>query len=240
MHLHTRRSISILCKWPPGVHLHTRWSVSILCKWPPVVQVNTRWSLTENTIPDSVSVFSVSDHPVCTCTPDGLLVFSASGRQVCKCTPDSHLQRILCHSSILCKWMSIVQLHTRRSLTENTIPDAVSVFSVSDYLMCTCTPDGLLVFSASDCQVCTCTPDSHLQRILCYISILCKWTSVVQLQTRRSLTENTTSDAALIQFDLLMMNRELLETCTDRIIIINLIYNCASSWSFTQSYQDVR
>jgi len=295
VHLHTRRSISILCKWPPGVHLHTRWSVSILCKWPPVVQVNTRWSLTENTIPDSVSVFSVSDHPVCTCTPDGLLVFSASGRQVCKCTPDSHLweyytrcyssilckwtsvvqlhtrqsltentipdavsvfsasgrqvckctpdshlQRILCHSSILCKWMSIVQLHTRRSLTENTIPDAVSVFSVSDYLMCTCTPDGLLVFSASDCQVCTCTPDSHLQRILCYISILCKWTSVVQLQTRRSLTENTTSDAALIQFDLLMMNRELLETCTDRIIIINLIYNCASSWSFTQSYQDVR
>jgi len=41
-------------------------------------------------------------------------------------------------------------------------------------------------------------------------SILCKWPSGVH--TRRSLTENTIPDV-LIQFDLLMMSTELLETC---------------------------
>jgi len=33
------------------------------------------------------------------------------------------------------------------------------------------------------------------------------------LRTVRSLTENTISDAVLIQFDLLMISKELLETC---------------------------
>ena len=33
------------------------------------------------------------------------------------------------------------------------------------------------------------------------------------VHTERSLTENTIPDAVLIQFDLLMMSTELLETC---------------------------
>jgi len=35
----------------------------------------------------------------------------------------------------------------------------------------------------------------------------------VQVHIGRSLTENTIADAVLIQFDLLMMSTELLETC---------------------------
>ena len=92
---YTRFCISILCKWLSSMHLHTIWSISIPCKWPSGVHLHTRWSLTENTIPDAVSVFSVSDREVCTCTPDNLLVFSVSDHQVCICTPDGHLQRIL-------------------------------------------------------------------------------------------------------------------------------------------------
>ena len=37
--------------------------------------------------------------------------------------------------------------------------------------------------------------------------------SFLNLHTGRSLTENTILDAVLIQFDLLMMSTELLETC---------------------------
>jgi len=44
-----------------------------------------------------------------------------------------------------------------------------------------------IVFSVSDCLVC--------------------------MHTKQSLTENTITDAVLIQFDLLMMSTELLETC---------------------------
>jgi len=36
---------------------------------------------------------------------------------------------------------------------------------------------------------------------------------LLNLHTGRSLTENTISDDVLIQFDLLMMSTELLETC---------------------------
>jgi len=36
---------------------------------------------------------------------------------------------------------------------------------------------------------------------------------LLNLHTGRSLTENITPDAALTQFDLLMMSTELLETC---------------------------
>jgi len=50
-----------------------------------------------------------------------------------------------------------------------------------------------IVFSVSDRPVCRCTP--------------------VQVHTGRSLTENTIPDAVLIQFDLLMMGTDLLETC---------------------------
>jgi len=37
---------------------------------------------------------------------------------------------------------------------------------------------------------------------------------IMQVHTGRSLTESTTPDVVLIQFDLLMMSTVLLETCT--------------------------
>ena len=56
--------------------------------------------------------------------------------------------------------------------------------------------------------------------------------------TGRSLTVNTVPDAVLIQFDLLMMSTQLLETCVEAYNNRSIIYrNCASSWSFTESYQ---
>jgi len=38
--------------------------------------------------------------------------------------------------------------------------------------------------------------------------------TLLNIHTRRSLTENTIPDAVLIHFDLLMMSIVLLETCT--------------------------
>jgi len=60
-----------------------------------------------------------------------------------------------------------------------------------------------IVFSVSDRPACKlCTPDGQLQRILHQ-----------SVHTGPSLPENTIPDAVLIQFDLLMMSTELLETC---------------------------
>ena len=42
--------------------------------------------------------------------------------------------------------------------------------------------------------------------------------ATLSLHTGRSLTENTTPDAVLIQFNLLMMSTELLETCKGKAV----------------------
>ena len=56
------------------------------------------------------------------------------------------------------------------------------------------------VFSVSDRPVCSLRMSSFKEFLL-------------NLHTGRSLTENTIQDAVLIQSDLLMMSKELIETC---------------------------
>jgi len=79
----------------------------------------------------------------------------------------------------------LLNLHTKRSLTENTIPDAVLV------------QFNLLMMSTVMLKTCRLRRNQFL----------------LNLHTGRSLTESTILDAVLIQFDLLMMSTVLLETC---------------------------
>ena len=62
--------------------------------------------------------------------------------------------------------------------------------------------------------------------------LVCK----LHLHTGCSLTESTIPDAVLIQFNLLMMSTVLLETCRGLRYKRFIQRNCASSWSFTESY----
>ena len=111
-------------------------------------------------------------------------------------TPDGHLERILYQrdhahrAATYREYYTREIMHTRRSLTENNPPER------------------------------SCTPDGHLHRILYQRKLAHRTVTYREYYTRenrhtgRSLTHNTISDAVLIQFDLLMMSTELLETCT--------------------------
>ena len=66
---------------------------------------------------------------------------------------------------------------------------------------CVNTASGI-VFSVSDLPVCRLRSGVQFKRKF-----------LLNLHSGRSLTENSTPGAVLIQFDLLMMSTELLETC---------------------------
>ena len=125
-----------------------------------------------------------------------VIVFSVSDRPVC--TPDGHLKR-----NLFLLNQFFLNLHTGRSLTEELVPSQ-PVPSQPAHRTVTYRGTGSLSTSSFS----TCTPDGHLQRNWFLLNQF-----LLNLHTGRSLTQNTIPDAVLIQFDLLMMSTELLETC---------------------------
>ena len=102
-------------------------------------------------------------------------------------------------------------MHTRRSLTENTIPNAVLI-QYTRYYTVRCAHQ-TVTYKEYYTKCCTdtiyqtlyrplCTPDGHLQRIL--YQMLCSYnipdTIPSAVHTGRSLTENTIPNAVLIQY----------------------------------------
>jgi len=142
-----------------------------------LLDLHTGQLLTENTIPDAV-VPSQPAHRTVTYRE----YYTRRCGSFSTCTPDSHLHRILYQML----WF-LLNLHTGRSLTQNTIYDAV-VPSQPAHRKVTYTE-----YYTRRCGSCsTRTPDCHLQRIL-YQTL---W-FLLNLHTGRSLTENTITDAVV-------------------------------------------